>query len=71
MNILVDINHSGQVHLFKNIWTLKSKNNHVFVTLKKIPAAEKLLKIYGINYISLGKKKDSLFGKLLGSHFKT
>jgi len=65
MRIIFDINHPGQVHLLKNLINyFKDKKYNILVTLKKIPAAEKLLKIYGINYLSLGKKSDTFYGKL-------
>lgn len=64
MNILVDICHPGQVHLLKNlIWELKKKNHSVIITLKNITAAKELLKLYGINFIDLGNKSDSILGK--------
>ena len=35
----------------------------LLTSVKDIPSAKKLLKNYGIEYLSIGKKKDSLFGK--------
>jgi uncharacterized protein len=64
MNVLIDINHPGQVHLFRNLHALlKSRGHKVFVTVKDIPAAIELLTIYGISYIHLGSKSHSLIGK--------
>jgi uncharacterized protein len=64
MNILVDINHPGQVHLFRNlIRILKDKGHQIIVTIKDIPMGMQLLKLYGIDYINIGKKADSLIGK--------
>lgn len=64
MNILVDIGHPAHVHLFKETFKELKRNGHdVFLTVKCIPAAEELLNKYEINYLGLGDKKDSLFGK--------
>lgn len=65
MNILVDIGHPGHVHLLKNLLdTLENEKHKIIVTVKDIPIAIKLLEYYGIDYINLGKKQDSIFGKL-------
>jgi uncharacterized protein len=64
MNILFDINHPGQVHLFRNsIKELEYRNHKVVVTIKNIPSAIELLKHYQIEYIYLGEKSDKLWGK--------
>jgi predicted glycosyltransferase len=65
MNILIDISHPGQVHLFKNIYfALKDRHNVVWST-RDIPIAIRLLDNYGIPYINLGRKRISIFGKIL------
>lgn len=65
MNILIDISHPGQVHLFKNIYfKLKAKHNIIWTT-RDIPIAKKLLEQYQIPYINLGKKSNSIFGKAI------
>lgn len=64
MNILVDIGHPAHVHLLKNfIKIMQEKGNKVIVTVRNIPAAIHLLKIYGIEYIEFGSKSYSLIGK--------
>jgi len=64
MRILIDIGHPAHVHLFKECFKELKRNGHdVFITVKCIPAAEELLNKYEINYLRLGDKKDSLFGK--------
>lgn len=64
MNILIDIGHPGQVHLFRNvIQKLKEKQHKVIVTVKDIPVAKRLLEANKIPYISLGKKFDSIILK--------
>ncbi len=61
MNILIDINHPAHVHLLRNTYSMLVANgNNVIVTVKEIPSAKKLLEIYGIPYINIGKKNDSL-----------
>ena len=64
MRILIDIGHPAHVHLFREILKeLKGNGHEIFVTVKDIPAAKKLLNNYGIDFLELGGKKDSLFGK--------
>ena len=64
MNYLFDIVHPGQVHLFRHtIAILKEHVHKVFVTVKDIPSATVLLEKFGIEYISLGKKFNSIFLK--------
>ena len=64
MNILIDINHPGHVHLFKNVYRkMTESGNNITVTVKDIPIAKQLLSHYNIPYIDIGKKKDSIFMK--------
>jgi uncharacterized protein len=64
MNLLFDIGHPGQVHLFRHaIRILKAKGHKVIVTVKDIPAAEALLNAFQIPWISLGRKFDSVWLK--------
>ena len=64
MNILFDINHPAHVHLLRNTYTtLKELGHTLYVTVKDIPAAKKLLVYYGIPYIGIGNKGDSLVQK--------
>ncbi len=66
MNILIDICHPAHVHLFRNfIAIMKSKGHYVYVTVRDIPPAKELLKLYNIRYINYGSKSDSLIGKTL------
>ena len=63
-SILIDINHPGHIHLFKNlIYLLKSEGIKVFVTIKDVDNLKKLLQLYNIDYILIGKKSDSIKGK--------
>lgn len=64
MNLLFDIGHPGQVHLFRHaIGILKERGHDITVTVKDLPAARQLLDAYGIQWISLGKKYDALLLK--------
>ncbi len=64
MNILIDIGHPGQVHLFRNVYLLlREKGHKVIVTVKDIPVARQLLQAYRIPFVSLGKKYDSILLK--------
>ncbi|MES2590512.1 MAG: DUF354 domain-containing protein [Bacteroidota bacterium] len=65
MRILIDIGHPGHVHLLKNTIQQLKKNGHIiYVFVKDIPVAKKLLTVYGIEFIDLGKKRTSILGKL-------
>ncbi|MGD8778942.1 MAG: DUF354 domain-containing protein [Ignavibacteria bacterium] len=64
MIILVDVEHPAHVHYFKNIINLLNKNNKVIVTAIQKDITLKLLEIYGINYIYLGKSFNSKLGKI-------
>lgn len=64
--ILIDINHPAHVHLFKYfIDEMKSRGHRVIVTAKEVKVIMHLLEVYGIDYIKVGKKKDSLFLKYI------
>ncbi len=64
MNILIDINHPAHVHLLRNTYKILVEKGHaVFVAVKEIPSAMKLLDLYGIPYINIGKKDDALAKK--------
>lgn len=61
MNILVDINHPAHVHLLRNAYRILVDHGHeVVVAVKEIPSAMKLLDLYGIPYVNIGKKNDAL-----------
>lgn len=64
MNILFDINHPAHVHLLRNAYAMLIKGgNKVLVAVKEIPSAVKLLDLYGIPYVNVGKKDDALVKK--------
>ena len=61
MNILLDINHPAHVHLLRNVYALFIEHGHkVIVAAKEIPSAMQLLGLYGIPYVNIGKKDDSI-----------
>ena len=64
MNVLIDINHPAHVHLFRNVHAmLVEHGNKVLVVVKEIPSAMKLLDLYGIPYLNIGKKDDNIMKK--------
>ncbi len=64
MKILIDIGHPAHVHLFRNFYhEMKERGHELVVTVKEIPAATELLNLYGIPFISLGRKSDSIAWK--------
>lgn len=64
MRFLIDIGHPAHVHLLKYVSkNLVSDGHEVFFSVRDIPVAKRLMDIYGMHYIDLGKKKDSILGK--------
>ena len=64
MNVLIDINHPAHVHLFRNLYKTLVNNGHsVYVLVKDIPSAKKLMDLYHIPYQQIGEKNDKLFIK--------
>lgn len=66
MNILIDIGHPAHVHLLKETAKeLKAHGHNVYFSVRDIPVAKHLMNVYGMTYIDLGGKRDSLFGKAM------
>lgn len=64
MNVLIDIGHPAHVHLFKYLAkALQEKGHTVYFSVREIPVAKHLMKVYNMPYLDLGGKKDSLLGK--------
>ena len=64
MNILIDINHPAHVHLLRNVYKLLANDGHnVVVAVKEIPSAIRLLELYDVPYVNIGKKDDALAKK--------
>lgn len=65
-NLLIDINHPAHVHLFRHfIQEMKSRGHRVVVTAKNVDSITSLLKLYHIDYIDTGRKKDHILQKYL------
>jgi predicted glycosyltransferase len=66
MNILIDIGHPAHVHLYRNFYLrMKERGHNMYVTVKNLPSATRLLRMYGIPYTESGTKGSSLTGKAL------
>lgn len=66
MNILLDIGHTADVHLLRNLYfELKAKGHKVYVTVKELEIAIELLEFYQIPYFVIGIKSGSIFRKVL------
>jgi len=67
VKIIIDIGHPAHVHLFKNMaWKLLQKGHDVLFTLREKEFEIELLRSYGFQYKSFGKKHNSLPGKFIG-----
>ena len=61
MNIVVDINHPGHVHFFKNfIWEMEKKGHEILITAVDKDQTFSLLNKYGFNYKGMGKHKKKI-----------
>jgi hypothetical protein len=66
MKILIDIGHPANIHFFKNFsWEMIKKGNQVLFTSRDKDVALKLLQHYKFNYISFGKFRKGILGKIL------
>ena len=64
MRILFDLGHPAHVHYFKFLIRLLEKNgNQVLIVARGKDVTHRLLKNYGIPYLSRGKGSKSLLGK--------
>lgn len=67
MRILIDIGHPAHVHLFKHFaWEMQKKGNEVLFTCRDKEFEIFLLKHYGFQFRSFGKKYASRIGKIWG-----
>jgi uncharacterized protein len=67
MKIIIDIGHPAHVHLFKNLaFNLLKDGNEVLFTLREKEKEIDLLRAYGFQYKSFGRKYKSLPGKIYG-----
>jgi predicted glycosyltransferase len=66
MKILIDIGHPAHVHYFRNFIKLMQKRKHnILVVARDKEVSQELLKKYNIPYITRGKGRDGLVGKVL------
>jgi len=66
MNIVVDINHPADVHLFKNfILKMKEKRHKILITATQKDVSIELLDNYGFDYINLGSYGCSIIKKII------
>jgi predicted glycosyltransferase len=67
MRVLIDIGHPAHVHLFKNFaWIMQGKGNKIFFTTREKEFEIDLLRKYGFDFVSFGKKYKSTSGKIFG-----
>ena len=67
MKILIDIGHPAHVHLFKHFaWEMQGKGHEIFFTCREKEFEIELLKHYGFDYKSFGRKYGSAAGKAWG-----
>jgi len=67
LRILIDIGHPAHVHLFKHFaWDMQSRGHNLFFSCRDKEFEIFLLKKYGFQYKSFGKKYSSTIGKLWG-----
>ena len=65
MNIIIDVNHPGHVHLFKNFASIVEKKGwKVLFTAKDKEVTIDLLKAYNFDYKNLGKHYTGKIGKI-------
>lgn len=66
MKILLDIGHPAHVHYFRNfIKIMQSKNHNILVMARDKEVSQILLDKYNISYVSRGKGRVGLIGKIL------
>lgn len=67
MKILIDIGHPAHIHYFKNCARILSENGYEFLfVVRERDSTIELIQSTGFKYISRGKGKKGLFGKLMG-----
>lgn len=64
MKILIDIGHPAHVHLYRNFYReMKERGHSLYVTVKNLPSATRLLDLYGIPYTEIGAKGSTIVSK--------
>ncbi|MCF6243349.1 MAG: DUF354 domain-containing protein, partial [Bacteroidales bacterium] len=65
MKIIIDVNHPGHVHLFKNfVFEMQNKGWTILFTAKDKEVTIDLLKAYKLDYKNLGKHYSGTLGKI-------
>ncbi len=70
MNILIDINHPAQVHLFKYLIKELSVKHNVFVIATQKQYVRELLDSYNIPHLKIYKYPKGLLAKIIFSFYK-
>lgn len=66
MKFLIDIGHPAHVHYFRNFYSImKNRGHDFFIVARDKEVSHQLLNEYNLPYISRGKGKKSVLGKLL------
>lgn len=66
MRILIDIGHPAHIHLYRHFIKKMEERGHMFwVTVKNVADSKKLLERYGIPFVEIGDKSDSMIGKII------
>jgi len=66
MRILIDIDHPGHVHMFKNFYfEMLNRGHTLFVTVRNHATTRKLLNNYAIPYIIIGEKGSNILSKAI------
>lgn len=66
MKIFIDIGHPAHVHYFRNfIKIMKQKGHDFLITARDKEVTHSLLETYNLEYVSRGKGRRSLFGKII------
>lgn len=66
MRIVVDVNHPGHVHMFKNfIWNMQKNGHEILITATEKDVTFELLNNYNFDYVNLGSYGKSFIEKLI------
>jgi len=65
MNILIDVVHPAHVHNIKNLYYNLIKHYNITVVCQSIPLVKKLLNLYQIPYIDIGRKGKNIREKII------
>jgi predicted glycosyltransferase len=66
MKIIIDIGHPAHVHYFRNFYSImKARGNDFLIIARDKEVSHQLLNEYNIPFVTRGKGKKSIIGKLL------